>query len=230
MLPQEIRLCSQIENPESEPRGTENPKSEPHGPRRGMSRLAQDADGPSMLAPPAQRPAASLLHSFSADSSKIQGTAREAESVSAVAQEACGASHTASRAGGTGAHPTCRPSQGPVGWDAPPRDPFRKTRVTACCRRCPWAAGHKWPCDQGGGLPGDRLKVVRWGNRAEDAAWAPAPRTHPGRTHAAPTPGAPASFSQTPGKWVSWGRPIREHRARSFSGPGTSGGWRAGPQ
>ena len=108
-------------------------------------------------------------------------------------------SHTASR-GGPGAHPTCRPSRGPVGWDAPPWDPFRKTRATACCRRCPWAAGHKWPCDQGGGLPGDRHKVVRWGNRAENT-----PQPHPRR----PKPwGSPRPLSAKRRKWVSRGRPI----------------------
>ena len=133
-------------------------------------------------------------------------------------------SHTASRAGGPGAHPTCRPSRGPVGWDAPPWDPFTKTRATACCRRCPWAAGHKWPCDQGGGLPGDRHKVVRWGNLAEDT-----PRPHPCR----PKPwGSPRPLSaKRLGSGSAGAGPSREHRARSFSGGlGTSGGRRAGQQ
>ena len=119
-------------------------------------------------------------------------------------------SHTASR-GGPGAHPPCRPSRGPVGWDAPPWDPFRKTRATACCRRCPWAAGHKWPCDQGGGLPGDRHKVVRWGNRAENT-----PQPHPRR----PKPwGSPRPLSaKRLGSGSAGAGLSREHRARFFSG------------
>lgn len=181
---QRFASAARLRTPKVSPVGLRTLKSEPMG--LDGSLLAQDADRLSTVSAPAQRPAASLFHSFSADSSQIRGTAREAESVSAVAQEACGASHTASRAGGLGRTPTCRPSQGPRGVGRSSRTPSgRPVRQPAAGGAS--AAGHKWPCDQGGGLPGDRLKVGRWGNRRGTLHG----HRHRGHSPAAPTPPQP---------------------------------------